>query len=244
MSHASIRPWAGVLAALGLLLVNQYAAPLGASAQQPGAHIPAQLQGVVVDEATGQAVESATVSVVGTDLQTQTGRYGDFAFPDIQLGLISLRAAAPGHPSIVQEVELTGDGIVFVQFRLPSVAAVLSELLVGVQREEPIAGPATAADLLAIQVPSTRVTSGHVGKTDYTIQLRTSASTLTQNGEPLILIDNVMISRVGQAMEALSQIPASDVESIEILLGPAATVRYPMAANGVVLVRTRSGNGR
>ena len=101
--------------------------------------------------------------------------------------------------------------------------------------------PVTAADLLAIEVPSARVTSGQIGRTTYSIQLRTTAASLTQSGEPLILIDGVMISRLGQAMDALSQISASDVESIEVLMGPSATVRYPMAANGVVLVRTRAG---
>ena len=85
------------------------------------------------------------------------------------------------------------------------------------------------------------MTSGQIGRTTYSIQLRTTAASLTQSGEPLILIDGVMISRLGQAMEALSQISASDVESIEVLMGPSATVRYPMAANGVVLVRTRAG---
>ena len=241
MSPPLIRPWRAALAALGLLLVHQYTVPLGGAAQQPEAPMPALLQGVVVHESTGQAVESATVSVVGTDMETQTGRYGGFAFPDVRLGVMSLRVTSPGHPSVVQEVEVTGDRIVFVQFRLPSIAAVLSELLVGVPSAVPDDIPVTAADLLAIEVPSARVTSGQIGRTTYSIQLRTTAASLTQSGEPLILIDGVMISRLGQAMEALSQISASDVESIEVLMGPSATVRYPMAANGVVLVRTRAG---
>ena len=132
MSPPLIRPWRAALAALGLLLVHQYTVPLGGAAQQPEAPMPALLQGVVVHESTGQALESATVSVVGTDMETQTGRYGGFAFPDVEPGLISVRVSAVGHPSVIQEVEVKGDGIVFVQFRLPSIAAVLSELLVGV----------------------------------------------------------------------------------------------------------------
>ena len=129
MSHPSIRPWAGALASLGLLLVSQHALPLGAAAQQPvpGARTEALLQGVVVRESTGQAVESATVSLVGTGVETQTGRYGDFAFYDVQLGIMSVRVTAPGHPSGTQQVEISDDRIVFVQFRLPSVSAELSE---------------------------------------------------------------------------------------------------------------------
>ena len=41
-------------------------------------------------------------------------------------------------------------------------------------------------------------------------------------------------------MEALRQIPASDVEDIKVLKGPAAAFLYPLAANGVVAVTTRS----
>ena len=246
MSHASIRPCAGALAALGLLLVGQYTLPASAAAQQPlpGAPTQARLQGVVVQESTGQAVEAATVEVVGTEIVSQTGRYGSFAFPDAQLGTTSLRVTAPGYITVVQEVEVTSDGIVFVQFRLPSVSAVLAELLVGVRAESrPITADAlTAADLLAAEVPAARVIHGMVGKTDLAIQLRAADNSINLSSEPLVLIDGLMVG-LGQALDKLTRIPASDVVDIEVLTG-AAAVRYPMAANGVVLVRTRSGGGR
>ena len=60
-----------------------------------------------------------------------------------------------------------GDRILFIQFKLPSVTTVLSELLVGVPGDESVArlvAQLTAADLLAIKVPSTRRTSGNIGK--------------------------------------------------------------------------------
>jgi iron complex outermembrane receptor protein len=231
---------------LGLLLVNQYALPLTTAAQQtiPGAPNQARLQGVVVFESTGQAVESATVRLVGTDIETQTGRYGGFAFPDVEPGVVSVHVSAVGHPSVVQEVEVAADGIVFIQFRLPSIAAVLSELLVGAQRDGPAEVGLTAADLLVAEVPSTRINTGIVGRIDYQIQLRTAGVSFTESMEPLIFIDDVLMSRLGQALQTLSQIPASDVEHIEVLKGPAAAFRYPMAANGVVLVTTRSGGRR
>ena len=159
--------------------------------------------------------------------------------------MTSLRVTAPGYISVVQEVEVKGDAIVFVQFRLPSVSAVLSELLVGVQGDEPTGTALTAADLLAMEVPSARVTSGAIGRTDYAFRLRAAASSLTLRGEPIILLDGVMISQAGEtALDALSQIPASEVLEIEVLRGAAASARYPLAANGVVLVKTRGGGGR
>ena len=246
MSRPSIRPCAGALSALALLLVSQYALPIGAGAQQPlpGAPTQARLQGVVVEESTGQAVEAATVEVVGTEIVSETGRYGGFAFPDARLGLMSLRVVAPGYITVVQEVEVKSDGIVFVQFRLPSVSAVLAELLVGVRPDgKPMTADAlTAADMLAAEVPAARVIHGMVGKTDLQIQLRSADNSINLSNEPLVYIDGLLVG-LGQALDKLTRIPASDVVDIEVLSG-AAAVRYPMAANGVVLVRTRSGGGR
>ena len=84
MSHPSIRPWAAALTALVVFLATQYALPHAAAGQQPppGVETRPLLQGVVVHETTGQPIESATVSLVGRNLDTQTGRYGDFAFRD------------------------------------------------------------------------------------------------------------------------------------------------------------------
>ena len=257
MSYPSIRPWAGALAALVVLFVTQQALPLAAATQQPlpGAGTQPVLQGVVVDESNGQPIESATVSLVGTDIETQTGRYGGFAFPDVRPGLVSVHVTAPGHPSVVQEVEVKRDGIVFVRFDLPSIAAVLAELL---GDDEPMAGVLTAADLVAIEVPSARlIPRGIIGNTNDAIRFRAPVTSSTQSlgggdraeagfeAEPLVFIDGVRIG-LGWAFEALSQIPASYVEDIEVLRGLAATLRYPMAEDGVVVVvvKTRLGGGR
>ena len=113
---------------------------------------------------------------VGTDIETETGTYGGFAFTDAPLGTVSVRVTAPGHPSVVQEVDVRSDRIVFLQVIVPSFAALLSELLVSVRGNESMAqlegAQLTAADLLAIKVPSTRVTTGDIGKDDYQIRLR------------------------------------------------------------------------
>ena len=246
MSHTSIRPCAGALATVGLFLVTQQALPLAAAAQEPlpGARTEVLLGGVVVDESTGQPVEAATVLLVGTDIETETGTYGGFAFTDAPLGTVSVRVTAPGHPSVVQEIDVRGDRIVFLQFILPSVAAVLSELLVGVPGNESVArlvteaAQLTAADLLAIKVPSTRSITGSIGKNDYQIRLRGYGS-FTQDLQPLVIIDGVRVSGTGTVFDVLSQIPASEVEDIKVLRGPTAAFLYPFAANGVVEVRTK-----
>ena len=230
------------LVAAGLLVASSGRAESVAAQVDPGAQA-APLQGVVVDELTFQPVDSATVSLMGSDLVVRTDRWGSFAFPDAPMGEVSLHVSAPGHPSIVQDVEVREDRVVFMQISLPSVAAVLDELIARTSqpREQRQERAHTAIDLLEMQLPRMRTASGIVGQTDFALNLR-SVNTLTGSSTPLIVIDGVAMTRPDGAYEALLRIPASDVEEIELLKGPAAAFLYPYAANGVVRVRTKKGN--
>jgi len=240
MSHHSIRPWAGALPALVVFLVIQHASPLTA-AQQPllGDETRPLLQGVVVHELTGQAIQ-ATVTLVGTDIETRTGRYGQFAFSDVQPGLVSVRVTSPDHPGVIQQVEVKADAIVFIRFVLPSVTAILDELLVGVPRNRlGIEQPQTAADLVANKVPRfLRTNSGIVGRDDGVINLRGTTS-FSSGVQPHVYVDGARVSGGETALEVLTQIPAEQVLDVQVLRGPVAAFLYPLAANGVVLVTTR-----
>ena len=240
MLDCSVRAPLVAAVALGLC----FAAPSGATAQvrpDPLALSQAPLQGVVVDEATHQPVDSAVVKILGTDVTMSTSRWGSFAFPDVPPGQLALQVSAPGHPSIVQDVEIREGRVVFVQIVLPSVAAVLHELLVsGTPRAGTSEVARTAADLLAVQVPRARVNKGVVGKSDYQVRLR-PGSTFQGIAAPMVLVDGVVISNDDGAYDALERIPASDVEEIQVLRGPAAAFLYPYAANGVINVVTKRG---
>jgi len=232
------------LVTLGFVLLSQYALPVDSAAQEPlpGAPTQARLQGIVVEESTGQPVKAAVVQVVNTAFASPTGRYGGFAFPDAPLGTVSIRVSAPGHPTLVQDVEVNEGRISFVQIVLPSVAATLSELLVLVQGPEEsgaVQAAGNAADLLALQAPRLHINSNAVGRRDYQLNLR-PGTTVEGSVTPLILIDGVVISSAQNAYEALVNIPAADVLEIEILTGPAAS-QYPLSANGVINVKTLRG---
>jgi outer membrane receptor protein involved in Fe transport len=238
MLHSLARPYRALLVMTGSVLIAPALSPL--AGQVPTAS-DARLQGVVVEQSGYQPVDSATVSVVGTNMSVTTDKWGAFAFREAPLGSVSLRISAPGHPSMTQEVEVKNGRIVFVQVELPSVAAMLQELLVRTGRpsDGTVEAARSAADLLADRVPRTRVNTGIVGKTDYAITLR-SITTLTGTIDPIIVIDGVMIARASDAFDALERIPASDVEEIQVLKGPDA-FQYPFAANGAIVVKTKRG---
>lgn len=196
----------------------------------------ARLQGIVVDEATRQPVGSATVTLVGQDLAVEVGWRGTFDFPDAPMGLVLVRVDAPGRPSLTQEVEVSLETIVFLEFLVPEISAFLSEFLVQGSPDKFEGTIENAADLVVRKVPGAGSIDAELGY-DAPLKLRGS-STLSSAGEPLIFLDGIRLEGMGRALETLSQIPASDVTDVRVLRGPAAAFLYPLASNGVILVET------
>ena len=230
-----------------LSAVARFAAlALTASALAPDftvAQSTAVIQGVVADEITGLVIPSASVSIVDTDRETTTTPDGVFAFRGVAAGRFSVRVRAPGYATVVEIVDVAPGGSVFVQVGMPSVAMILNGILV-------VAPPAsekrpearTAADLVALQVPGLMANSGIIGLSSNPVLLR-GVNSMTLSSEAAIFLDGVRLrGGRGQAMDALSKIPASDVKSIRIIRGPAAAL-VDGSANGVVYVETRAGPG-
>lgn len=210
------------------------------SAQQVATQPPSRLQGVVVRESTFEAIEGALVEVVGTDLKTHSGQMGQFSLPDAPPGTAWVRVTVEGLPSVREQVEIKEEGVVFLQFRMPEdVFALLDEIRVDVRNPAGGVGNATnALQMLAQKVPSVSShASGDLGDYDVAIRLR-GYNSFINNLDPLIVIDGAIV-QAQTAFETLSRIPATDVASIEVLRGPAASFRYPFAADGVIVVRTR-----
>lgn len=228
--HRSL-PW---LLTLGCVLAGR-----GAAAAQESA----PLQGIVADEQTGQPIASALVTVVGTQLETRTDADGIFELPGVPLGRAFLRVQAAGHPTIVDEVEVTHEQLLFVPLLVPS-PGVLAELLVIGRRAEPKGGlmARSAADLVALQIPGMSGLSTLEDRplSPTRLGLR-GRGTFNLSGEPAIVLDGVRISGgVGNAMSVLRQVPAGDVKSIRVLKGPSSAFLYG-SADGVIIIETGPG---
>jgi hypothetical protein len=227
---------------LGLCLAIALSlAPAHLLAQLNPDEAPSRLQGVVVMESTFEPIADAVVTLVGTAIETRTGPMGQFSIPDAPLGTAWVRVTAPGLPSVREQVEVTGERIIFLQFRMPEdVTALLDEIMVDVWDGSGGANAdvETALDLVSQKIPSVQGRiSGDVGNYKGADRLR-GYSSLNMNGDPLIVIDDVVLT--GEPpLELLRRIPATDVASIEVLRGPVAAFRYPFAANGVIVIRTR-----
>jgi hypothetical protein len=200
----------------------------------------AVLQGLVADE-SGRLISSATITLMGSGIETRSEADGAFTFPEAPLGRVLLRVRAPGYPTVVEQVDVTQDSI-FVPVFLPDAVVVLDELLVTTPRTGTpnVAQAQTAADLLTVHVPSLRAGTTFVqprGAPATRMGLRGPAGTFTRGGEPTIVLDG---ARLRGGIEFLRQIPAAHIKSIRVLKGPSAAFLYG-SADGVIYIQTESG---
>jgi len=203
----------------------------------------ALLRGLVAEEETGQLVPAATVTLVGTGIETRSTENGTFEFPEAPLGRVFVRVRAEGFPAVVEVIEIAAGGEFFIPIFLPSAVAVLDDILVITTRDEVVVkgGAMTAADLLALQVPGLSVFTmgGRSFPTDITLRGR---GTFTSSGDPIVVLDGARITGdAGHAMDRLRQIPAGDIKYIRIQKGPSSAAFLYGSPNGVIFVQTHAG---
>jgi TonB-linked SusC/RagA family outer membrane protein len=151
------------------------------------------------------------------------------------------------NPLMLGEVVVTGAGTSTTRERLGNVINTVDSAEV-TRSVDP-----NVIQSLAGKAPNVEVTeqSGEPGASSF-VRIR-GAKTIQGNGEPLIVIDGVPIDNTTIATGSFlastvspnraSDIDPSDVASVDILKGAAAAAIYgARAANGVVLITTKSGH--
>ena len=222
-----------LLLALGLL------ASLTVSAQQ--------IKGVVSDQ-NGTPVIGAAVFVEGTTIGVSTGLDGDYVIEVPQ---------AKGKTLVFSCIGLATQKVVIadkyeINVTLSEDANFLEEtVIIGYQavKRRDLMGSVTSVDNKALtQMPVTTVGEALSGKMagvqvtttegdpDAEIKIRVrGGGSITQDSSPLYIVD-------GFPVESISDIPASDIQSIDVLKDAFSTAIYgSRGANGVVLVTTKSG---
>ena len=258
-SLASPRAIRAVLFGLVLALVG--AAPALAQSGSVG--------GVVVAEDTGQPLAGVEVSVEGTNQGTLTGADGRFLLRGLSGAEVQLRIALLGYGSVVRTVPV---GELALRITLSPSAIELDRIVVtgtaGQQTKRALGNTVTmidaaevvdkapvnsVAELLNGRSPGVAIihTTGMIGG-GHRVRIRGSSSFSLSN-EPLVYIDGVRVNNdqstgpINQAFGSRSvsrwnDINPEDIESIEIIKGPAAATLYGTeASNGVVQIITKRG---
>jgi len=247
-------------AAIALLAGSALAAPL--SAQNTG-----QIVGRVVS-AAGQPLVGAQVVVEGLRLGGLTQADGRFAIPNVPAGAHTVRVEIIGYAVESQAVTLAAGATATANFTLRETAISLETIVVtgtaatvrareignsldAVSSREIENLPVTNAEnILGGRVPGlTIIPPGGQPGAGGTVRIR-GQTTASQTVEPLIYVDGVRIynlpiglgdaSRV--AITPLQDIPASDIERIEVIKGASATTLYGTeASGGVIQIFTKRG---
>jgi TonB-dependent starch-binding outer membrane protein SusC len=232
----------------------------------------AAIVGTVSDRGTGAPVSDVNVIVVGTQRGTRTGQDGKYRLPGLSAGTYSVRVNRLGYGAATRQVTVPASGETTVDFQLSLNAATIEEVVITAtgqserKRENgndvgiikpgqnvSIAAQPNLTSVLAAKTPGLTITQGMgtVGSSSR-IRIRGSNSVSLSN-EPLLIVDGVrtdnstnslgsQIFTGGSTISRFDDINSEDIESIEVLKGPAASAMYgTAAANGVIQVTTKRG---
>lgn len=237
--------------------------PAVVAAQDRGA-----IAGQVVDE-TAEPLAGVQVMILRTALSTVTNAQGRYLLTNVPTGTVEVRASTLGFGAASQSVAVSASDTTAVDFNLAPSALQLEEIVVtgtagAIERrrqpavissinaaEQVAKGTSTSVtDLLTARVPGVQVTSSSgTSGTAQQIRIR-GASSVTLSNEPLLFIDGVKVSSRtltdidigGQGVSQLFDLNPEDIESIEIVKGPAAAALYGADASaGVIQVLTKRG---
>lgn len=252
---------------LGRALIALFAVfvlPAFAAAQERGT-----IAGQVVDETENTPLAGVEVMILRTALSTVTNAQGRYVLSNVPVGTADVRASTLGFGAASQTVTVSAGDTATADFTLAPSALQLAEIVVtgtagAVERRRQPAviesinasaeverGTSTSVtDLLTARVPGVQVTSSSgTSGTAQQIRIR-GASSATLSNEPLVFIDGVKASSRtlndinigGQGVSQLFDLNPEDIESIEIVKGPAAASLYGADASaGVIQVLTKRG---
>ncbi len=255
-------PLLTTLLAVALALVAQVAP---AQAQE------GTVSGVVTSQ-DGQPISGVQVTVEGTQRGVLTGSDGRFLLPGVPSGPQRIRASSLGYRTETTPVNVQAGQMATVEIQLATSAVALDEVVVtgtaGGTERRAIGNVVTsirAADvvevapirdmqsLLNARAPGVLITpgTGIVGSGSQ-IRIRGSSS-LSLSNTPLLYVDGVRVDNAqnsgpenqafgSSVISRINDFNPDDIESIEIIKGPAAATLYGTeAANGVIQIITKRG---
>lgn len=246
-------------AALGAALLSFPAVSLA----QEGA-----IAGQVVDASNAQSLSGVQVFLPDHELGVLTGGDGTYRITGVPVGEVRVRARLIGYRQVTRTVQVSAGETTTLNFDLPVSAVSLQEVVVTAtgQRERRELGNSFSsidvAETVEEQSPtnftnllrgnSTGVTvqpsSGSVG-TASTIKIRGNSS-LGLSTTPIVYVDGARINNSnevsanvgGQDISRLNDLNPEDIESIEVIKGPAAATLYGTeASSGVIRITTKQG---
>ncbi len=247
---------------MGLLALVLWFAPL--TAQNT-------ITGTVVDGITQRPLTGAQVLIDGTELGSLTDNRGRFLILNAPAGAVTLRVVMIGYREAtltasadrpvtieLQETAISLDEIIVTgtvgEQQARSIGNAIGRIDASVLQEQ--APVAEVQDLLSATVPGVRImnTGGAIGEGGI-MRIRGVAS-LTLAATPIVVVDGVRVNGddgdpallcgigadCGDSSSRINDFDPDEIESIEVIKGPAAATLYGTeASNGVIQIITKRG---
>jgi TonB-linked SusC/RagA family outer membrane protein len=244
-----------------MLLAFGLPKPVGVEAQQTGA-----LQGIVREQNRGP-MANAQVSIATLRTGTITNVEGRFQMVGVPAGQHEVRVDLIGYRSLTQTVSIAPGQTAVLEFVLEQSAISLDQIVVtatGEQRKVEVGNAVSIVDAAAmaertaatniaslIQGNATGVTiSGSSGTLGNAMNVKIRGNTsINLSNTPLVYVDGARVGTTarsrgvgGAASDRMQDFLADEIESIEIIKGPAAATLYGTeAAAGVIRITTKRG---
>ena len=242
------------------LLALSWIAPLPLPAQQATTTV----RGRITDHSTQQPISGATVAVAGRTALSQAD--GRFSISGVPIGPATMTARMVGYAQATQPVNITEGEPLAVDLSLVPQAINLSEIVVtgyGEQRAGNITGAVSSVadsqfnpgrvispqQLIQNKVPGVQVVDNNDPGGGLSIRIR-GATSATASNEPLYVVDGVPLGTgagggLSAGRDPLNYLNPGDIENITVLRDASSAAIYGSnAANGVVIITTKSGKGR
>jgi len=243
---------------IGALLAVLWVAPL--RAQQPFGTV----RGRVTDYDTQQPLSRATITVGSRSALTSDD--GNYLISGAPAGDDTLRARMLGYAPVTQAVTVVGGQTVVVDLAMKAQAIGLSEIVVtgyGEQRAGDITGAVTSVSsdefntgriispqqLIASKAAGVQVVDNNEPGGGLTLRIR-GATSVNASSDPLVVIDGMPVGTgsgggLSAGRDPLNFLNPADIENITVLRDASAAAIYGAnAANGVVIITTRSRAGQ
>jgi TonB-dependent starch-binding outer membrane protein SusC len=226
------------------------------------------VSGTIRERGSERALTGVQVRVVGTQRGAMTDATGSYRISGIPVGAVQLSAQQIGYAPQARAVTVTA-AVTTVDFALTQAVTTLDQVVVTAtgqseRRRESgaststieatqitTAAVSTFSDALSSRAPGVVVMSS-AGESGAGTRVRIRGSnSISLSNEPLLIVDGVRLDNTpesspidvgGQFPSRLNDINPEDIESIEVIKGPAAAALYGTAAsNGVLQVTTKRG---
>lgn len=217
---------------------------------------------------SGEPIPNASIQIEGTNKGVVANLKGEFVITGVTAGTHRLRISAIGFEDETKEIVVTDDSVAILNLELKDKNEDLSEVVItalGISRKERSLGYSTqevkgnnltltkeqnvlgslAGKIAGVQV--TGASGASMGGTQK-IKIR-GVNSIAGTDQPLIVVDGTPISNANFAgsdkadLGNLGQdVNPEDIESVNVLKGPAASALYGIRGQyGVIMITTKKG---